>query len=70
MKNVVTQPLGIHFPVLSLDLPAGVQCCAFFCESLLFNASGHSLGVLQFCCVTSAAGPVPSQNKNNQVAIE
>ncbi|NAT45914.1 hypothetical protein CVE31_28935, partial [Pseudomonas syringae pv. actinidiae] len=29
MKNVVTQPLGIHFPVLSLDLPAGVQCCAF-----------------------------------------
>ncbi|AAO55335.1 hypothetical protein AO286_17105 [Pseudomonas syringae] len=70
MKNVVTQPFGIHFPVLSLDLHAGVQCCAFFCESLLFNTQGHSLGVLQFCRVTSASGPFLSQNKNNQVAIE
>ncbi|KPC11267.1 Uncharacterized protein AC500_3912 [Pseudomonas amygdali pv. lachrymans] len=55
---------------MSLDLHAGVQCCAFFCESLLFNTQGHSLGVLQFCRVTSASGPFLSQNKNNQVAIE
>ncbi|WP_235662786.1 hypothetical protein, partial [Pseudomonas savastanoi] len=70
VKNLVIQPRCIHFSVSNLNLDAGVQCRAFFCESLLLNTSDHPSGVLQFCCVTSAAGPFRSQNKNNQVAIE
>ncbi|MDU8457690.1 MULTISPECIES: hypothetical protein [Pseudomonas syringae group] len=70
VKNLVIQLRRIHFPVSNLNLDAGVQCRAFFCESLLLNASGYPSGVLQFCCATSAAGPFRSQNKNNQVAIE
>ncbi|KPC33152.1 Uncharacterized protein ABJ99_2008 [Pseudomonas syringae pv. cilantro] len=70
MKSVVTQPSRIQLSVLNLNLDAGVQCCAFFCESLLFDALGQPPRVLQFCCTTSAAGSIPSQNKNNQVAIE
>ncbi|POP62610.1 hypothetical protein CXB38_22790 [Pseudomonas syringae] len=49
---------------------ARVQCCAFFCETVLFNAPGHPPRTLQFCCATSAAGSIPSQNKIDQVAIE
>jgi hypothetical protein len=37
---------------------------------VLFNALGHPPLALQFCCATSAAGSIPSQNKIDQVAIE
>ncbi|ORC59689.1 hypothetical protein BZK31_09720 [Pseudomonas floridensis] len=56
--------------LLNPDLEAGVQCRAFFCESLLFEtARGLPVPRAAFCCVTSATGPIPSQNKNNQVAL-
>ncbi|WP_304627510.1 hypothetical protein [Pseudomonas congelans] len=70
LKSAVTLPLRIDLPVLNLSRDAGVQCCAFFCETVLFNAPGHPPRTLQFCCATSAAGSIPSQNKIDQVAIE
>ncbi|WP_240035521.1 hypothetical protein [Pseudomonas congelans] len=70
LKSAVTLPLRIDLPVLNLSRDAGVQCCAFFCETVLFNALGHQPLALQFCCATSAAGSIPSQNKIDQVAIE
>ncbi|PBP29380.1 hypothetical protein CCL12_30545 [Pseudomonas syringae] len=70
MKSAVTLRSRIDLPVLNLGRNARVQCCAFFCETVLFNAPGHPPRTLQFCCVTSAAGSISSQHKIDQVAIE
>ncbi|PBP35303.1 hypothetical protein CCL11_25255 [Pseudomonas syringae] len=70
MKSAVTQPRHLDPPVLNLSRHARVQCCAFFCETVLFNAPGHPPRTLQFCCATSATGSIPSQNTIDQVAIE